>query len=403
MKSRHETHKASFSSGVIRLGLVVGLGASALLLAATFAKPSHAEVINDDTPVPAVGELGGPFRELNAAEMEMFKRGRKLFDRDWKQSQGLGTEMNADSCRGCHQTGGFGGSGGLDLNVFRFARDFGDPLLFEDLPGGQAGSKIRRPDTPGREDHHPDADVFEQRQTPPVFGLGLVSDIPDAEILANEDPTDSNGDGIKGVARMIDVGGVVEVGKFGWKAQLPQLLDFLSDAAAGELGVTTPDNGRGFAALNDTDGVADPEMTPDEFTDGTFFLMLLAPPPRVGSSDPLVALGEQVFEDVGCATCHIPSLEGAEGPVNLYSDLLLHDIHGPTFRGMSEPGAGVGFYRTVPLWGARLSDPYLHDGRAETILDAVMMHTAEAEGVRQAFEALSGMEQDALIKFVEDL
>ena len=67
-------------------------------------------------------------------------------------------------------------------------------------------------------------------------------------------------------------------------------------------------------------------MTPDEFDDGAFFMALLAPPPRAGSSDPLVTLGEQVFSDVGCATCHIPSLEGATGPVHLYSDLLLHNM-----------------------------------------------------------------------------
>ncbi|MCA8961890.1 MAG: c-type cytochrome [Planctomycetes bacterium] len=225
----------------------------------------------------------------------------------------------------------------------------------------------------------------------------------DADILANEDPTDSDGDGITGVARMVTVAGVPEVGRFGWKAGIPLLQDFIGDAMGNEIGVTSPDTGRGFAFLTDSDGVADPELSSTEFEDLLFFLQMLDAPRRVGSADPLVALGEQVFSEVGCATCHIPSLAGSEGPVNLYSDLLLHNVHPSTFRGMEDPGAGVGLYRTPPLWGIRLTDPYFHDGRAETLVDAVLLHQGEATSSRVAFENLSSTEQDALIRFLEDL
>ena len=168
MLARSETQATSFRSSLTRFAFMVGIGVTTALLALLTA-PSYAEIIDDDTPVPAVGELGGPSRILTPEELEKFKRGRKLFDRDRKQSQGLGIDMNADSCRSCHQTPVIGGGGDLDVNVYRFARDFGGAGPFEDLPGGQMGSKIRRPNTPGREDHHPDSDVFEQRQTKHVI------------------------------------------------------------------------------------------------------------------------------------------------------------------------------------------------------------------------------------------
>ena len=82
------------------------------------------------------------------------------------------------------------------------------------------------------------ADIFEQRQTPSILGLGLIDTISDAEVLSHEDPNDNNGDGCRGTAHMIDIAGVLEVGKFGWKAQVPKLSDFLRDASTGEVGLT---------------------------------------------------------------------------------------------------------------------------------------------------------------------
>ena len=120
--------------------------------------------------VPAGSEI-----EQLARNDDLFAAGMALFDRAFHKSKGLGTpEMNADSCRGCHQDPVIGGAGGLDVNVFRFGRDQMGTAPFEDLPGGQAGSKLRRVDIPGRENTHPDADVFEQRQTPTALGLGFI-------------------------------------------------------------------------------------------------------------------------------------------------------------------------------------------------------------------------------------
>jgi CxxC motif-containing protein (DUF1111 family) len=365
-------------------------------------------VVPSSAPPPSsigIGALGGPTSALDEVALLRFVRGRQVFDRDFHDVDGLGApNLNGDSCRACHQDPVIGGAGPLELNVSRFGFDNGGQGPFTDLPGGQGLSKLRPPYVPGREEYDPQtADVFEQRQTPPLFGLGLVDTIPSWEITANEDPHDLNGDGIFGVARVVNIGGGREIGRFGWKAQIPRLDDFLRDAMANELGITTADDGRGFALLSDGDGVADPELGAVDHGDLLFFLQELAPPARGGSQDPAVAEGEALFASVGCATCHVPALDSPSGPVPLYSNLLLHDVMAAGFRGMEEPGAPAGVYRTAPLWGVSKTAPFLHDGRAETLTDAILQHAGEASGVVAAFEALAQADKDALILFLEDL
>lgn len=366
---------------------------------------SVSEIITSQTPIPAVGEFGGPGRVLNAAETAKWLSGRAIFDHDFHESEGLGTpDFNADSCRACHRDPAIGGSGGLELNVLRYGVDGGVQANFMNLPNGQVASKFRLPGM-GRDEVDAGADVFEQRQTPSIFGLGRIDLIPDANILANEDPTDADGNGIFGVAHMITVGGGgLEVGRFGWKAQLPRLSDFLNDAMAGENGLTTHDNGRGFNLATDNDGVADPDLSPSDFDDCLFFMAELAAPKRGGSTHPDIAIGQSVFNSVGCANCHRPSLDDVNGdPVPLYSDLLLHNVMSPSFHGVVQGQAGVGFFRTPPLWGISHTAPYFHDGRAETLLDAILTHEGEATEVVVNFQVLPPAHQQALITFLNDL
>jgi len=396
---------------VLLFTLVALLTTTALLASQPANPPSSSRIAGAlpgdgdfDAPVPPVGAPGGPSRSLNAAELDQWKRGRAIFDHDFHKSDGLGTpEFNADSCRACHQDPQIGGAGGLELNVSRFGRDFGNPATFGDLPGGQGLSKLRPPYVLAREEYDPLADVFEQRQTPTIFGDGLIDAIAEVVILANEDPMDADMDGVFGYARMINAGGMLEVGRFGWRGQAPRLGDFIKDAMAGECGITTPPDGRGFALTGDGDGVPDPELTQPQFDDILFFLSNLAAPARGGSLSPLVAQGEQLFGTVGCVKCHIPALAGPTGPVNLYSDLLMHNIAPAGFRGMAELGAPVGFYQTPPLWGNCNTAPYLHDGAAETTREAIESHFGEADSVRLAFDALTPQEQDALLAFLADL
>lgn len=392
------TGKKLFLGAALTMGLSLGLG--------HLDNTAHGETITDSTPIPAQGELGSPPAGLSPTDLDTWKRGRKVFDRDWKPELGLGRpDMNADSCRACHQQPVIGGGGGLDLNVTRFGFDNQGIGPFQDLPGGQISSRLRNPKINGREEHHLNSDVFESRQSPSILGLGLIDTISEAAILANEDPNDTNTDNIRGVARMITINGgpAMEVGRFGWKAQVPSLEDFLRDAMGEEVGITTSDNGRGFGVFNDGDGVGDPEITSNDFDDTLFFMRNLAAPARGGSTSAAVVQGEALFTSIGCATCHTPSLPGSNGPVPLYSNLLLHNVHPTTFRGMGEPGAAVGFYRTPPLWGIQHSPPYMHDGSAETLEDAILAHFGEAIDVRTAYLTATSGEQQALIAFLEDL
>lgn len=351
----------------------------------------------------AAGSLTAVLLVQNAEDPAV-NRGRELFDRAFAPAEGLGTpELNADSCRACHSDPVLGGAGALELNVSRCGYDNGGAGPFQDPAGGQAASKLRPPQAPGREEIPAMADVFEQRQTPSILGLGLVDTIPEAVIVANEDATDANGDGIRGVARRITVNGAIEIGRFGWKAQIPRLVDFVRDAAAGELGLTTSDNGRGFGLFADADQVPDPEFNDAQVVNMFAFMTALPAPKRGGSIDAQVPIGEQLFTQVGCAKCHVPSLAGPAGPVPLFSNLLLHNVMPANFRGMVEPGAGAGFFRTPPLWGIKDTAPYMHDGRAETLLAAILAHDGEAAGVRAAFEGRPEADRQALIKFLEDL
>lgn len=331
-------------------------------------------------------------------------RGRVLFDRPFSAAEGLGgPDINGDSCRACHQDPILGGAGPLELNVFRFGRDRGDPNTFIDLPGGQIASKLRAPTFHGRENHHTDADVFEQRQPISLLGDGLIETIPDFVIIGNEDPNDANGDGIRGVARRLRIAGGIEVGKYGWKAEIATLEDFARDAFWGELGMTTEDDGRDIGRRADNDPIADPEISSAQVEDLTAFLKSLPAPERGGSTDPRVVDGEQLFHSMGCAVCHVPQLMGRDGPVPLYSNLLLHDVMPADFRGMSEDGAGVGMFRTPPLWGIKDTAPYMHDGRAEDLDQAIRAHFSEGDAARLAYLAASVEAREALILFLEDL
>ncbi|MBM3984824.1 MAG: hypothetical protein FJ296_03905 [Planctomycetes bacterium] len=364
----------------------------------------------DAQTLPGAGETGGPVKGLTHQEYRLFLKGRKVFDRDFDVSRGLGTpELNADSCRACHEDPVLGGAGGLELNVSRFANDNGGLGPFTNLPGGQAVSKLRptpedtRENYPvGNADPLTNADVFEQRQTPIAFGIGAIQTIPAEVILANADPDDLNGDGIKGVARILTIAGNQEVGRFGWKAQVPLVRDFARDAMGGENGITTPDDGRGFAFVSDADAVPDPELSQPDLDALIFFLENLAPPKPALLGGPLVQQGRALFKELRCDRCHIPSLQGSEGKVDLFSDLLLHDVMGPTFRGMSEPGAPSGMFRTPPLWGVKDTAPYMHDGRASTLTDAILAHKGEAEFSSNGFAALTEDAKLALLAFLAD-
>jgi CxxC motif-containing protein (DUF1111 family) len=355
-------------------------------------------LVAPDAPVPAVGEWGGP---VTADDEERFRRGREAFDFEFNYAEGVGgPRFNGDSCRACHFEPVVGGAGPLDLNVMRHglinaAGDFVTPEV------GTILHRLRRVGD-GQQRAQPGTAVYEMRQTPHLFGLGLVDAIPAATILANADPDDADGDGISGRPSFTDDG---RLGRFGWKGSVPSVREFVRDGITMELGLTLPFvEELTFGRVQDNDDVPDPEVDPSFIADVEYYLSNLGPPPRSPAGDPAAATrGEAVFTEVGCASCHVPVLQGDRGPVPLYSDLLLHAVLPPGSLGIEEASATMEEFRTAPLWGVGRTAPYLHHGLAETLDDAVRAHDGEARAVRDAFIALPDADRAALLAFLETL
>jgi CxxC motif-containing protein (DUF1111 family) len=246
-----------------------------------------------------------------------------------------------------------------------------------------------------------DADLFEPRQTPPIFGLGLIDAIPDESVLALADPDDADGDGIRGRAHVLRDG---RLGRFGWKAGVPSLRDFTRDALSTELGLTVPDDaGSSFGMTADADGAADPEIAAQDVDDLVLFMAELAPLAPAEMPGELRDRGAALLREVGCTSCHVETLETRDGvPVPLFSDLLLHDVAPADVPAVAE-GETVRGFRTAPLWGLGRSAPYMHDGRAETIENAILRHDGEAAASRRAYEMLSPGDRDALLLFLRSL
>ena len=353
------------------------------------------------TPVMPVGSNGGPARELTAEEDALFSAGREVFDRDIAMSSGLGPQFNGDSCRACHFEPTIGGAGPLGVNVVRHGHY--DPDLGTFTAPAQGTIIHRFSSTSGvRPSWDSGANFFELRQTPALFGLGLINQIPSETIIAGADPEDLDQDGIRGIAPILSDG---SLGRYGWKATLPVLEEFVRDALSTEIGLTLPireDLIEGRTA--DDDDIADPELSDQDYDALQFFVHTLGPP-ELRSVDPeQEARGAALFDSIGCGSCHTPELPTADGvPVPLYSDLLLHDLGPEGAPGVEEGAAGMRHYRTTPLWGLRDTAPYLHDGSAETITDAILYHAVEGAASRDAFLSLDLSDVQDLLAFLRSI
>lgn len=342
-----------------------------------------------DAPIPAPGEPGAP-PTLSASERSTWLAGRELFDRNIGVDAGLGPYFNGDSCRACHFDPVIGGAGPLDVDVMRHGTAGADGFVAPDY--GTILHKLTVPGMPRRE-AGPDIDVFESRQTPSILGLGRIEGIADATITANADPDDLDGDGISGVAHVLDDG---RLGRFGWKAQVPSLHEFARDALGAEVGVTVPaEDGLTFGRTSDDDAVADPEISQADLAALAFFIARLEPPRPIAE----VPAGRSVFDSIGCGDCHIPELDG----VPLYSDLLLHQVAPDGTPGIVDGSAGALEFRTPPLWGLSGTAPYMHDGRASDVAAAIAAHHGESDDSRAQYEALAAGDREALIHFLESL
>lgn len=427
--------------------------------------------------------LSQPAANLDPARGLDFELGRSLFEKLWvaspsstRASDGLGPLYNARSCGRCHIRDGRGhppspAGGSAESLVLRLSvpggaapdgiaewiATQGDPVYGGQLqdvatPGHRAEGRIalrheetavtlaggevvhlRRPDYRIADPAYgPLADglMTSARVAPPMTGLALLAAIPEADILAQEDPEDADGDGISGRAGWQPGPQGPQLGRFGWKAGVATLEAQVAQAFVTDLGLSTPlhpvhagDCTPAQTACRAAPDGADPERAGLE-VDGaafdlvTFYAGHLGVPARRDLGAPAVLRGKAVFHAAGCPACHVPKFVTARDPARPatsfqliwpWSDLLLHDM-GEGLADHRPEGRATGReWRTPPLWGVGLAQAvspeagFLHDGRARSLIEAVLWHGGEAAPARDRVIALPKPDRDALIAFLESL
>jgi len=407
-----------------------------------------------------------PAANLSPAEQEMHFRsdilfGDKFVSAPAEVNQGLGPVFNQNSCENCHVANGrspfpvapddmrgllFRWSiPGVDaVNAPLPIPGFGGQLQNKAIFGVQPEAKISWQEieevkayvdgekvnlrhfnftiTDGYKPL-PDGYLLSPRIAPPVVGLGLLESIAPEDILRNADPDDVNQDGISGRANYVwnYRTGTRELGRFGWKANVPTLLQQTAGAYNGDMGVTSPYFPKeNCAGQIQADGFTDdPEIDEETLQLATFYTQSLAVPQRRNWDDPQVRQGKVIFSELKCSSCHVPAfVTSANAQFDFlrsqkifpYTDLLLHDMgegladHRPDFEATGTE------WRTPPLWAVGLvkmiggpEAGYLHDGRARTLAEAILWHGGEAEQSKEAFRKLDKSKRAALIRFLESL
>lgn len=266
----------------------------------------------------------------------------------------------------------------------------------------------------------PDFYLRGARLAPPIFGSGLLEAISDETILSLADEMDVNGDGISGKANWVwDVQNeTMTLGRFGWKASNPNALQQSAEAFNQDMGITTEvlfpvENG--YGQTNGEQGTSKIwDLSFLEVSDVAYYVLTLAPPAPRNLDDPQVMQGQSLFNQIQCAACHTPEIQTGSysipelsfQTIRPYSDLLLHDVGAGLGDGRPDYVASANEWRTPPLWGIGLAQQihptagFLHDGRAETIEEAILWHEGEAYESKMAFANLTAAERDALIAFI---
>jgi len=377
------------------------------------------------TVAPSDGDVfDAPIDGLSAPELAAFARGDAEFGRQFAPNTGLGPIFNDVSCATCHSGDGRGQLRNALLRIGSAADDFLAPL---------GGPQIQDKAIPGAEPETvPPGHAVSVRLPPPVFGVGLIEAIPDSAILANVDSLDADGDGISGRPNFVAAAPWVpatepgggpgpRLGRFGRKAQNAVLLQQVVEAYLQDIGITSPflpvenRNPRSSVPIEAVDRVADPEISESVVQAVTHYMRALAPPAPGPDTDRRVQ-GRALFAQVGCVSCHVPSFTTGTSripalsnrEVTLYSDLLLHDMGDDLADHRPDGQASGREWRTAPLWGLRLMRQFLngdallmHDGRARTVEQAILLHGGEGASARAAFQALTAAQRAALLDFVE--
>ncbi len=364
-------------------------------------------------------EPGEPLPGLSAAEMESFAAGKALFNRAFSPGEGLGPLFNQTRCSSCHDLPTSGGHGAEPVTkASRFdagegcdllRREGGDLLQASVVPAlREAGVLAER--VP------PSATAVTELRPPPLYGLGLVAAVDEADILRRAEPTDRNGDGVTGRVGHGSEGGV---GRFGAKGQHGTLGAFVTEALNVELGLTSTAHPseqlpNGAPLPGGVDPRDEPEVDEDQIDLLTAYVRFLAPTrPEVPESPEdraVIRTGGRVFEEVGCAVCHVPTMVTGPSEIpsldrkrfRIYSDLLLHDL-GEDLADVCGPGAAPSEWMTSRLVGLRHRTQFLHNRRAQSLEAAILLHGREGAASRSAFRALDEDSREALLRFLRSL
>ncbi len=367
-----------------------------------------------------------------------FITGKALFEKNWvpsfsstTASDGLGPFYNARSCNQCHP-GGERGSREQSLVIHSNDPVYGQQLQKYAIAGLQREAEVNVVFTDVNSAGKPFAPTMEinnlsrgamtseglsARIAPSLLGLGLLARIPDALILDMADEADRNGDGISGRVNMIsDADGGTAIGRFGWKAGQVSLRVQLARALSLDLGLGNPvfPAAAGDCTPAQIDCLNAPHGNSTHHdnleTNNQVLELLLAyvaklPAPSKTSAELLQeSAGAEIFQQAGCAACHMPSLESNDLSLPAYTDLLLHDMGPGLADTLSESSARGNEWRTSPLWGlGNLQGQLLHDGRAATIEEAIWWHGGEGASAREHYENLSQQQRNDLNAFLNSL
>jgi CxxC motif-containing protein (DUF1111 family) len=419
---------------------------SALTIHFTLAFCATLSAQTDPGPRNGPPTSGRPLAGLAAGERRAFDAGRDSFQEVDNVENGLGPRFNLDSCGGCHAHPALGGTsprvnpqlavaakfGAINrvpqfiqndgpIRVARFRRDAnGNPdggvhdlFVITGRSDAPEGCNITQPDFTNQGN-------LSLRIPTPVFGLGLIEGISDTALRANlaADQNRKRQLGIQG--RFNTNGNDGTITRFGWKAQNKSLLLFAGEAYNVEIGVTNDL----FPQERETDPACATNKLPEsqaDFETGVapdiarqaMFMRYLAPPgpPQETESS---ARGRTLFDQVGCALCHTPTLRTGSAsndalsnqPVNLYSDLATHRMGQGLNDGVTQGDAQGQDWRTAPLWGLGDRIFFLHDGRSRDLLDAIRQHDSqgsESRGVVGNFDALTPDQKQDLLNFLRSL
>jgi CxxC motif-containing protein (DUF1111 family) len=365
--------------------------------------------------------LDGPIDGLTYEQNRIFLRGDIAFnDEIFTPTTGLGPLFVASSCGTCHAGDGKG-------HPFTMLTRFGQI----DSTGNKflhlGGPQLQHRAVPGFQFEQIPAGATSSSFMPPAnTGLGFLDAVEDATLLALSDPNDANGDGISGRPNWIHSTSYITlrpntvevngryIGRFGKKAAVYDLMQQTANAYNQDMGISST-----YEYHDTYNGQeVDPEVSNQTVLDVIFYLKTLKAPIQRDQNDADVVAGKQIFVNISCGKCHTPQLQTGISPIAAlnnktffpYTDLLLHDMGPGLDDGYTEGSAKTPEWRTPPLWGLGLSKNsqggqyfLLHDGRARSIEDAILLHGGEATGSKNSFQQLSAPDKARLIKFLESL